>query len=93
MSSGVLSGDKTVSQEFESKGGLCHISLEGEGPVSITRSLGGKFQVMTTDNGVPLTFIGDGVLFNNSIRIGKGMKVRIESGALSEIQYTVQVER
>lgn len=93
MSSGVLNGDKQVSEPIEAKGGLCHISLEGEGPVSITRSLGGKFQVMTTENGTPLTFIGNGVLFNNSVKVGRNSKLRIETGTSSEVKYIVQMER
>ena len=93
MSSGVLNGDKQVSEPIEAKGGLCHISLEGEGPVSITRSLGGQFQVMTTENGTPLTFVGSGVLFNNSVKVGRGMKVRIETDTPSSVNYIVQVER
>jgi hypothetical protein len=93
MSSGVLNGDKKCSEVIESKGGLCHISLEGEGPVSITRSLGAEFQVMTTDNGVPLTFVGDGVLFNNSVKVGRNSKIRIEAETPSSVKYIVQMER
>lgn len=93
MSSGVLNADKTESDPFDFRGD-CYICLKGSGTVSIVRSMdGGEYDVLTTERGEEMTYVGDGVLFNSVIHCKKGLKHKIVANTTDQITYKIVKER
>lgn len=90
MKKGVLTEKAPDSGEFEFSGECC-ICLKGRGSASIMRQMGSDFEVMTTEDGTPMTYGSSdgGVMFNNSIRCNKRLKYKIVSQSSSEVEYSI----
>lgn len=82
-----LTPTSPVTEPFDVHGD-CYICIKGEGEVSIERRLGESYEILTTDRGEPLAFVGDGVLYNNSISCSKAIKHRV----VAKTAKTITVE-
>jgi hypothetical protein len=91
MINGKLTQSNRESETFDVFG-ECYICLKstGSGSVSIQRKIGPGFEVLTTDIGQELTFVGDGVLFNGKISSNKRLPHRLVGDG--EIEYFITQE-
>lgn len=89
---GILTKQSPFSEEFEFFG-ECHFMFQGVGSVSIERKMGKEWSVLTDDQGNPMTFVGEGVLFNSKISSRARIKHRVSADTASEIQFEIVKER
>lgn len=73
--------------------GDCYICIAGEGEVTIERRVGDDFQPVTYENGLPRTYAGDGVLFNDKITTRKYIKHRFKVSTTKGVQIDIIKER
>lgn len=90
--SNILNKESPYSDEFEFFG-QCHFMVKGTGSVSIERKMGKSWEVMTDKEGNPLTFVGEGVLFNSFIESRARMKHRLRGETATELTYEYAKER
>ena len=86
-----LSKEDVFSPEFDFNGD-CYLCIEGDGVATIERKLGG-WHAVTSSDGTPMSFTGDGVLFNNKINCKKSIKHRIKVETATGIRITGIRER
>lgn len=84
MSTYTLTAANPVSPAFEIDGDM-YICAKGEGTIKIERKIGSSFEVLTTETGVAMEFIGSGILFNNKVSTSKGIQHRFSSETTGEI--------
>ena len=89
MITGQLSNDKDLSPEFLFSG-ECYVCVKGEGTLTVERNVGTGFEVMTMDDGVPMIFVGDGIVFNGTLRANKKMAYRLRFNGTAK--YTISAE-
>jgi len=91
MISGKLTQANPESEEFPVLG-ECYICAKGSGAISVYRKVGANFELMTTERGEDLTFVGDGVLFNNSISSNKRLMHKLVADTSGTIEFYIASE-
>lgn len=73
--------------------GDCYICATGSGEIRIERKIGGEFVVLTNQEGTPMIFVADGVIFNSFINCKSRLVHRIVAITTSEIKLSIVSER
>lgn len=92
MPSYILTASNPETPPFDFLGD-CYISIKGTGVAHIKRKISGEFDVMTTKEGVLLSFEGPGVMFNDCITANKKMEHKIVADTTGEVVVEILKER
>lgn len=88
MDTYTLTAASPTSEAFEVNGS-CYICAKGSGVIKIERRVGEEFEILTNERGEAMAFVGDGVLFNNSITCSKAIKHRFTAETDKEITVSI----
>lgn len=87
-----LNDQNRVSESFDFRGD-CYISISGSGTVSIERKIGEDYLTLTNDRGELLSFIGEGVIFNDKITCNKPIPHRFVADTTDNVIIEIMKER
>ena len=89
MSKHILTASEASTPPFKFKGD-CYLCVKGSGSFTVERQMSDTegFEVVTDAEGVPLEFVGDGVLFNSVITCSRSMYHRIVAKTTTEIHVS-----
>ena len=92
MTTEVLDKDKTRTAPFFFTGECC-ICVKGSGTVRFLREMNNSYEVMTNEFGEELSYVGDGVIFNSSIRCNARLRYVVEVATTSQVHVTIEREK
>ncbi len=87
-----LSPTDEFSDSFDFVGD-CYICIVGEGEVTIERRVGDDFHPVTYEDGLPRTYTGKGVLFNDKLTCRKAIKHRFKVETTEGVTISLIKER
>ena len=92
MTTVVLDKNKTRTDPFFFTGD-CYICVKGSGTVRFLREMNGAFEVITDDDGEPIIYAGDGVIFNSSITCKARLQHVVEVITPTQAHVTIEREK